>query len=362
MERAANPLGPAHVEGMNAFPQARVRAGVPQGGQFANVIHGEPSVGLDEHGTRQNSVVDAESVFTRRYASVEEKLAAVQCELEAAVAGLRDDAEWNRYLDVMQRFHRYSPSNQILIALQTGGRATRVAGFRKWQEMDRHVRRGEKGITILAPKTITETDVDENGKPIAGPDGKPRKHRVIIGFTTATVFDISQTEGADLPDADAMMRLTDTPPAGFRDDLEAAIAGAGYTVSYQDHAGGAHGYTDPATKRVVISRELTDADQTATLAHELAHIEAGHVDRVAEYHTGHNGRRDAMEIEAESIAHTLCAVNGMDTTRGSGRYIAHWGDTDPERVKRAAETVGKTVKSILGKGSWRNTTIGTAGS
>ena len=351
----------------------RVHAGVPAGGQFAATGHTESDIsldapapaattwpdksGLDSSGPG-GSVVQGESVFTQRYDTLDEKLAVIQSELESAVANLADDDEWNRMLETMGKFHRYSLSNQMLIQLQTAGRGTQVAGFRKWEEVNRSVNKGERAITILAPKKLRVAEKDRAGKAVLGADGKPQKKTIITGFTTAAVFDVSQTSGEDLPDPEKMMLLSETPPTGFREDLEAAITSAGFTVSYEPISGTARGYTDPVGRRVVIRDDLPEANSASTLAHELAHIKAGHLDRISEYHMGHNGARDAMEIEAESISHALCAVNGLDSTGKAGRYVAAWGHTDPQRVRQAAETVTKTVRDIIDNHHWRNSTIG----
>ena len=132
---------------MTATAKKRVGAGVPTGGQFVATGHTESGVTLDAAATpaaswpdspsQTRSIVPRESVFTQRYDTVEEKPVAFQSELEGAVANLADDDEWNSMLDAMSKFPRYSFGNQMLIALQTKGQATRVAGFRRWEEMCR---------------------------------------------------------------------------------------------------------------------------------------------------------------------------------------------------------------------------------
>lgn len=333
----------------------RVKPGIPTGGQFATTARAgadmsDMDLGLEE----APSVVTKESIYTRKYDSQEEKLAAIHRELEDMVGALSDDEQWNDYLDTMSKFHRYSAYNQLLIAVQTKGEATQVAGFNKWKEMERSVKKGEKAITILAPKRVTVTEKDANGKPVLGADGKPNKQSKIVGFTTASVFDVSQTEGKDLPDGGDGV-LSETPPEGFKEDLEAAIAESGYKLTYEDISGGARGYTSPEGK-VVVQQGMTPADTARTLAHELGHIRAGHMDRLAEYHEGHNGNRGAMEVEAESIAYVTLRANGMSPEVGgkSSRYVAGWGGTDGEQVRKSAEHVQKTVKGLLGSGRFRN--------
>jgi len=339
---------------MSANTITRVQPGVPSGGQFAAGTHAETDVSLGAEPAA--SIVDRDSLFTQRYDTLDEKLTAIHGELETRVAALAEDDDWNRYLDTMSRFHHYSFSNQMLIGVQTHFEATRVAGFKTWQGMNRQVRKGEKGISILAPKTIRKDATDSAGKPTLGPDGKPAKKSVIIGFTAVSVFDVSQTDGEPLPDGESMMTLSEEPPPGFQEDLAAAITESGYAVSYDDIPGTARGFTDPHGHRVVIRAGMSEANQVNTLAHELGHIKAGHVEKLDEYHSGHNGNRGAFEVEAESISYVLCRNQGMSADVGdkSGRYVAGWGNTDPEAVRRSAEHVQKTVKTILGSGRWRN--------
>ena len=326
--------------------RSRQPRGVPVGGQFAAEMHAEAA------DVTLTPVVD-ETVFTRRYATLDEKVEAFHAELEQQIADLADDENWQRYLDTMSQFHRYSLYNQLLIAVQRPD-ATRVAGYRKWEELGRHVMKGEKGISIFAPKLVRMAVEDANGKPVIGDDGKPLKQSRCVGFTTATVFDVSQTDGDPLPDLDR--ELSEVPPDGFTDDLEAAIATSGFTVSYESTGSEADGYTSPAERKVVVDPSLSPGRRAEVLAHELGHIKAGHLDRGGEYHTGHGGRRGAMELEAEAVAYSLCRANGMSTEVGkiASTYVAGWTRNEPEAIKASAQLVSRTVKDILGSGSWRN--------
>ena len=288
----------------------------------------------------------AETVFTTKYETVKDKVAAFHEELEQAVTDLADDENWRNYLDTMSSFHRYSMYNQMLIAMQRPG-STRVAGFRKWKEMDRSVMKGERGISILRPAVVKADQMDAKGKPVIGSDGKPVKTSKVVGFSTTSVFDVSQTEGKPLPEA--YEALSEEPPAGFIDDLEQSIRDAGFTVTYEPMPGSGQGWTEPVTKRVVIDEALSPAERARTLAHERGHIEMGHLDRVDEYHTGHGGERGAMEVEAESFAYVICRSQGMSPAVGGGSstYVAGWSRKDPEAVRKSAEAVAKSVKAVL---------------
>lgn len=293
------------------------------------------------------------SPFSQRYDTMEEKLQAFRNELEERIAGLGEDRQWQNYLQTMSKFHHYSMANQLLIQAQRPG-ATMVAGFNRWKEMGRHVVKGERAITIYAPRTVSQILEDANGNPVLGEDGKPKRVKKVVGFSTASVFDVSQTDGEALPTPHA--EISEEPPAGFKEDLESAVRASGYEVEYSEtiHTDGA---TNPATKKVVISSKLNPAMQAATLAHELGHIKAGHLDRAAEYHTGHGGQRGHMEIEAESIAYSVCRANGMSKRLGdaSGTYISGWAKAAGKAaVKESAQRVSSVVKEILGDEVWRN--------
>lgn len=346
----------------------RQPSGTPVGGQFApqgrmgpdgSVTLADPDGQTVDGSDGSDGGGEDESPLRRRYDTFEEKLSAFQGELERGVEGLREDENWKKYLNTMTKFHRYSPSNQLLISLQRPD-ATLVAGFRRWGDVGRHVKKGERGIGILAPKMRWVDEKDAAGNPRVGDDGKPKKRQVVTGFTTATVFDVSQTDGEPIPEG--ARKLSKEPPEGFTDDLTAAIEAHGYEVAYEKIPGSANGYTTlRGPKRVVIDEGLSPGQRAKTLAHELGHIEMGHTDpnNSGEYHEGHGGRRGAMEVEAESFSYVLCRANGMDAEETGGysyAYVGGWsgGGGDVEVVRQAAENVAKAVKSSLASRTWAN--------
>lgn len=295
----------------------------------------------------------------------EERIKRFNNELEEGVEALKTDEGWQRYLDAMSKFHRYSWNNQILIALQRPD-ATLVAGFNRWKDVDRSVKKGEKGITILAPKTARIPVLDNNGEPVTDENGKRQYRKVVRGFTTATVFDISQTEGKPLNSHSRP--LTSAPPPGLSDDIKSAIRANGYTVREEAViASGADGYTlnHNGVKEVVVRASLPEGQKVKVLAHELGHIAMGHMeeDRAGEYHTGHGGQRGTMEVEAEGYAYVLCRANGMDARdaqQGTTGYIGGWSmaqdgaAADTKTVKAAAESIAKAVGKTLSEHSWSN--------
>lgn len=309
-------------------------------GRFVDKVNDAPAGALE---------VTHVNPLAQRFDTVEEKIDAMKEELAAGVAELANDANWQRHLDVMSQFHRYSFQNQVLISIQRPN-ATRVAGFKVWKGLGRSVMKGEKGIAILAPRVINrrnketgETELDANGKPI----------RAVVGFTSATVFDVSQTDGEPLPEV--YLELSEDPPAGYIDDLEKAIAANGFEVVYEKTGSAALGFTSPQTKRVVIDPDLSPGTRATTLAHELGHIECGHLERMDEYHTGHGGCRGEMEVQAESFSYVLSQLNGMKSNlKPASEYVASWQQTDADALRKVGDTLQKAVKGAVGRVKWQN--------
>ena len=294
------------------------------------------------------AAVSIANPLARRFDTVEEKVEAMRAELEAGVDALAEDENWQRHLQVMSKFHRYSFNNQMLIGIQCP-EATRVAGFKVWKSLGRNVMKGQKAIAILAPKVVTKKDpdglieTDEAGRPI----------KRVVGFTSASVFDVSQTEGEDLPKV--YEELSEEPPEGFIADLEAAIAATGYTVEYRKTGDSSLGFTSPSSKTVVVDPDLSPGTRATTLAHELGHIRCGHLERLDEYHTGHAGHRGAMEVEAESFSYVLSRMNGMATNlKPASEYVAGWSTREPEALRESGETLQKAIKATVGESGWSN--------
>ncbi|WP_298461217.1 ArdC-like ssDNA-binding domain-containing protein [uncultured Cellulomonas sp.] len=277
-----------------------------------------------------------------------DKIAAMHEQITEGVAALVDSDAWRDMLKTAARFHNYSLSNLLLIAVQRPD-ATRVAGFRTWQSLGRQVRKGEKGIAILAPVTYRPTKTDSTA-PVADADapptatdaeptkpGKPRPR----GFKAAYVFDVAQTDGDPLPDAGPAL-LTGQAPAGLWDALAAQVTAHGYTVE-RGPCGGANGYTDPVAHVVRVRGDVDDAQAVKTLAHELGHIQCGHVTDLATYATC----RDRCETEAESVAYIVCAARDVDASGYTFGYIAGWSGGDVDKVRAAADTVVRAARTIL---------------
>jgi len=284
-----------------------------------------------------------------------EKLSEPHEQIADGVAALVESDAWRAMLDTAAKFHTYSLGNVLLIALQAP-QASRVAGFRTWKSLGRQVRKGERGIGILAPctyrpkaSTAATDSASGQAKGERGGQAAPAGGRQVRGFRVVHVFDVEQTDGDPLPDV-APALLTGQAPAGLWSDLAGQVTGHGYTLERGD-CSGANGYTDPARRVVRVRDDVDDAQAVKTLAHELGHLECGHVEDLPTYLTC----RGRCEVEAESVAYVVAAAHGLDASGYTFAYVAGWAGTDLARVRQAAETVTKAARTILAGGSSQDT-------
>ncbi|BBX30657.1 hypothetical protein A5768_08130 [Mycolicibacterium fortuitum] len=267
------------------------------------------------------------------------RLEDIRSEIDTAIDNLGTAQNWAQWLEFTERFHNYSLNNQLLIAMQKPD-ATRVAGFNKWKELGRDVNKGEKAIWVLAPMIKKRTKDDGSGE----------DERVVIGFKSVPVFDVSQTSGNPLPEPPVVSYSRDSgvAPPRMHSDLEAQVVGHGYRVERRDLGpDAAEGYTDGVNKVVVISNRYSDAHQAQVLAHELAHIELGHMGNTSDYHTRAGGQRPRMEVEAESVAYVVGRRYGLSPGPSSFAYIDGWAHGDKDKVRGTAEAVVAASKRIL---------------
>ena len=235
-------------------------------------------------------------------------------------------------LEVAARFHTYSTNNQLLIYLQCP-QATRVCGYRAWQRLGRQVRKGERGIQILAPcrkvKAVENEGADET-----------ERVQVLTGFRVVHVFDISQTDGEELPDV-TPRRLSGDIPKDLLDALEKRIAAEGFMLRREAITrSSCNGYADFAAREVVIKEDLFGAQTIKTMIHELAHVLLHQESALS--------ARAVAEVEAESVAFVVCRALGLDTSDYSFAYVARWGGGDTEVIAATAQSVISTAHDILG--------------
>ena len=270
--------------------------------------------------------------------------------LETGVENIFTGDKYAQYLQTMSKFHRYSFHNTLLIAMQRPD-ATLVTGYRNWQSMGRQVKKGEKGITILAPAPIKrkreQEILDQNHKPLLDADGKPRTEEVevvIPRFKPTTVFDISQTDGEPIETL-APEELTEAV-ADYDLFMEAITAVSPVPIRFDEIAGEAKGYYHSVDKEIVIQKGMSDSQTIKTAIHETGHARLHDKDLMAEQ--GIEKDRLTKEVEAESVAYCVCSAFGVDTSEYSFPYIAGWSSgRDMKELKTSMDTIRKTAGEMI---------------
>ena len=248
--------------------------------------------------------------------------------LSAGIADLTTSEKWTQYLDVQSKFYRYSPNNVMLILLQNPY-ATRVAGYNAWKALDHQVMAKESALRILAPMKYKRDDA---------PEGE--NAREIRGFKLVPVFDISQTEGPDLPDI--VSKLEGLAPEGVFVKLTEFAQDIGFRVERpQSLDSGANGDTSHSEGRIRVVGSNSDAQQAKTLAHEIGHALL-HDPGVE---TTKDLERGLKELEAESTAYVICTALGMDTSDYSFGYVAGWAGGAPEAIQGIKASTGRIQKA-----------------
>lgn len=273
--------------------------------------------------------------------SKQQELEAYTQKLAEGVADLRTSDGYKALLDFTATLHDYSLNNSRLILSQMPS-ATMVASFNTWKKTGRFVKKGEKGLRIFAPlirKVCRDDDEDENGK------------SRIYGYKLVSVFDISQTEGEPVPEFATAIHVSELTGevenlGGIRDAVQSI---SGFEVVYGDlPEAGCYGMCDHQEKRITLRRNMSQAQELKTLIHETAH---------ALLHGDRKGmKREAREIEAESVAYVVSAHFGLDTSGYSFGYVASWAvDYDDEQylgvisgIKKAASDIIEAIEEVLG--------------
>ncbi len=260
-----------------------------------------------------------------------DKLRAAHDRLQEAVAEIVSGDEWKRMLQVAAKFHNYSFNNHLMIFCQRPD-ATVVAGFNKWKSLGRFVKKGEKGIGIFAPCRYKTKVEDE--------DGNDKSFQQIRGFRVVHVFDISQTEGEELPDLDAVRpkRIDADAPEGIWDALVDQARIVGFEVT-RNRRGGENGYCDFSSREIAVRPDVSSAQALKTLVHELGHALL-HSDEPLQ-------SKEVAEVEVESVAFIVCDAIGLDSGEYSFAYVAGWSDGSTELLKDSAERAIGCAKQIL---------------
>ena len=290
---------------------------------------------------------------TGRAEAAAARLAATHERLTAAVDALANADEWRTLLTLTSRVHRYSPNNLMLIAAQRPD-ATCVYGYKKWEEFGRHVRKGERGIAILAPTVsrrrdgdsgrlegtgarVDRDDPDPAGRVIS--DARDASTVVVTGYRVTYVFDITQTDGPDLAPAGPQL-LDGEAPLGLFSDLLDLVEAAGYSFGYQMLDKG-NGRTDYTSREVLVRPDLSGAQTVKTLTHELAHVMLH--DPADNPHLSLR----PIEVEAESVAYIVTAAHGLPSDDYSVPYVTGWAGGDRRLLEQTADRVLSCAATIL---------------
>ena len=284
-----------------------------------------------------------------------DKLKEITDRLEQGIMELFDSDRYKEYLRVMSKFHNYSFNNTLLIAMQKPD-ASLVAGFQSWKNnFKRNVVKGEKGIKILAPspfkiKQEMEKIDPATQKPVIGADGKPVKEEkeiTIPAFKVVSVFDVSQTEGKELPDIAVDMLTGDVEC--FKDVFAALEKTSPVPIGFEKIEGNSHGYYHLEEKRIAIDEGMSELQTIKTAIHEIAHAKLHDIDPNApkEERAGRPDRR-TREVQAESVAYAVCQHYGLDTSDYSFGYVAGWSSgRELDELKSSLETIRSTAAEII---------------
>lgn len=291
-----------------------------------------------------------------------EQVVEITKKLEESLENLFESEKYKQYLHTMSKFHNYSWSNVLLIGMQRPD-ATYVAGYNSWMKnFGRYVKKGEKGIKIIAPSPIkkkVERDIVDSSENIASADPllatnlseKVRKEEVEIiipRFHVVTVFDYSQTEGKELPSI-GVDELTGNVD-GYEKIISALEEIAPVPIERGSIDSGAKGYFSPSEQKIMLQDGMSEIQTVKTLIHETAHALLHDKDcaKVEGVEDKDGKSRNSKEVEAESVAYTVCDYLGIDTGDYSFGYIAGWSQgRDLKELKDSMETIRKTASKII---------------
>jgi antirestriction protein ArdC len=250
------------------------------------------------------------------------KLSEQALEKLADALGRGESDDLNRYLTTMARFPAYSFRNVLLIVAQRPD-ATHVAGFHTWRKLGRFVRKGEKGIAVVAPMMIDQ----KNGQPAEGDDER------IMRFRAVHVFDVSQTDGEPLPE----FAQVNGDPGMYTALLRTYIAKQGITINMHEELDGANGVSMGGV--IAVQTGLPAAEEFSVLVHELAH-EMMHKDLTCRPH------KIVRETEAEAVAFVVCEAIGLNSLTHAADYI-HLYEGDQERLAASLDRIQRTAAAIV---------------
>ena len=272
--------------------------------------------------------------------------------LEQGLQDLFNSDSYRNYLSTMSKFHNYSFNNTLLIAMQKPD-ATLVAGYKAWQKnFERHVNKGEKAIRILAPAPYKIKEERDKIDPVTqelllDKDGNPQKEEVEItipAFRAVSVFDVAQTDGKPIPELAAKELLSDVE--GYQDMIRAVEAISPVPIELEEIAGDSKGYYDREAKRIAVQENMSESQTLKTMIHEVVHSKLH--SKEVEQDEQMKKDRNTKEVEAESIAYTVCQHFGIDTSDYSFGYIAGWSSgRDTKELRSSMDTIRRTASELI---------------
>ena len=266
---------------------------------------------------------------------------------------LFESEKYKSYLSTMSKFHNYSFNNTLLIAMQKP-EATLVAGYQAWQKnFERHVNKGEKAIRILAPAPYKIKEERDKLDPVTGEmmfdeNGMPQKEETevtIPAFRAVSVFDVSQTDGKPIPELEVNELLSTVE--GYEDFVQALMNISPVPIAFEDIPGDSKGYFSTAEKRIAVQENMSESQTLKTMVHEVAHSML-HDKEVNQSMDIPVKDRNTKEVEAESVAFTVCQHFGIDTSDYSFGYIAGWSSgRNMKELKSSLDTIRKTASELI---------------
>lgn len=307
-------------------------------------------IAQEEHKEKSPSIIPLKLTSNKP----EEKLKEITDRLEQGILDLFASDRYKNYLATMAKFHHYSVNNVLLITMQKPD-ASLVAGYTAWkQKFGRQVLKGEKAIKILAPcpykitKEIEKID-PHTFQPIKGQDGKPlteKQEITIPAYKVVSVFDVSQTAGRELPSIGVSELTGDV--RGFHDFFSALESLSPVPIGFEDIRSRAHGYYHLTEKRIAIDEGLSELQILKTAIHEIAHAKLHAIDPELPKEQQHHPDQNTREVEAESIAYTVCQRYGLDTSDYSFGYIAGWSTSrELAELRHSLETIRSTASEMI---------------
>lgn len=269
-------------------------------------------------------------------------MAGLSRHLKEGIKEFLDSDKYKDYLTKMSQLNNYSNRNLRLILAQNP-EARQVASFKQWKEnFGRHVKKGEKALRIFKP--MTKIKKDENNQPILDKNGKPE---TVTFFGLVPVFDVSQTEGKEMPKAaEVKEQLTDLDYANLYRALMAIAKENDVSVRFEEMENNKHGYYSVPENQIVLrSNEMNKAQIIKTFLHEMAHAELHHADNPQK----ENLTRSTAELQAESVAYVVSSYYGIDTSEYSFNYLSGWS-ADKETLadlEAQLDIVQQEAKSLM---------------